>query len=132
MAEIQSAPSLRELSEAASSGRGKHDLWFTNDNTPWILGPEADSEPGRFHVVARMPAIRRVDTDARRQWLRDRMFIVALVNAFRAGRLIDPTTLTEAVAAARAEGVRKGLERARQQYLAAVLPNLTPGGRTDG
>lgn len=104
--------SLEDLNEKASGGQGRKDLWFTNENTPWILGPEADEEPNKFHVVARMPSLRRHDTDARQQWWHDRKFIVALVNAYRSGQLHDDATLSQARADALAQGRREGLEEA--------------------
>jgi len=108
MAETQSAPSLRELSEAA----------------PYPIKLQA------MGIIVHTETHRHANAHLGSREMAE--FVARLVSDYRAGRLIDPTTLTEAVAAARAEGVREGLETARQQYLTAVLPNLTPGGRTDG
>jgi len=93
MAETTSAPSLRELSEAATQGELNYPNWGT------------DFRAGTVLVGMTSPAF---EGNGRA----NRAYICRLWNDHRANRLIDPTTLTEAIASARAEGVREGLERA--------------------
>jgi len=133
MTETQSAPRLRELSDAATAGP-----WFADaEKSDGSYGSGEDTSEGYDTAVIMTEAETRygkpgvlfeshnstvgmIHEESDDEWFRawdavsaaNAAFIVALVNAFRAGRLIDPTTLTEAVAAARAEGVREGLERA--------------------
>lgn len=135
MAETQSAPSLRELSERATPGP-----WFAEAEKSdgsygsgedggegydtAIIMTEAEIRYGKPGVLfeSHNSTVGSISEEHDDEWFRawdavseaNAAFIVALVNAFRAGRLIDPTTLTEAVAAARAEGVREGMEAAAQ------------------
>jgi len=162
MAETQSAPSLRELSEAATQGEWHHcQPFMTVPAERTVHGrvpaarvdyistwPGSGTPPGHRVVV---PMEGRESTMSSH----DMAFVARLVSDYRAGRLIDPTTQTKAVAAARAEGVREGLERAaaaaealrrnsNQDHIqhctevewtirALILtPPTTPGGRTDG
>jgi len=148
MAETQSAPSLRELSEAATQGE-----WRCVESTSYGHVWSDTRELGIWDQGEWLGP-------ARSQGYCNAAFVTRLVSDFRAGRLIDPTTLTEAVAAARAEGVREGLERAagiaecltdaiddlrvirdihnvtacqeRYETTLAAYRALTPGGRTDG
>lgn len=80
-----SAPSLGELSEAATQGAWTYPDWGTDFRTgKTLIGMTSPAFEGNGRA--------------------NRAFIVALVNAFRAGRLIDQTAMAEAVASARAEG----------------------------
>jgi len=125
MAETTSAPSLRELSEAATAGP-----WFAEaEKSDGSYGSSEDTSEGYDTAVIMTEAETRygkpgvlfeshnstvgmIHEESDDEWFRawdavseaNATFIVALVNAFRAGRLIDPTTLSEAVASARAEG----------------------------
>jgi len=93
MAETTSAPSLRELSEAATPGEWRMRKHF-------ISAPSTNPViPGEDVVFSVAYSDRSHDEDNR-----NLAFAARLVSDYRAGRLIDPTTLTEAVAAARAEG----------------------------
>lgn len=79
-----SAPSLGELSEAATQGAWTYPDWGTDFRTgKTLIGMTSPAFEGNGRA--------------------NRAFIVALVNAFRAGRLIDQTAMAEAVASARAE-----------------------------
>jgi len=111
MAETQSAPSLRELSERASPGEWHHcQPFMTVPAERTVHGrvpaarvdyistwPGSGTPPGHRVVV---PMEGRESTMSSH----DMAFVARLVSDFRAGRLIDPTTLSEAVASARAEG----------------------------
>ena len=153
MAETTSAPSLRELSEAAPKGP-----WTVRpqkfDDWGWVRGPLREDGFRPVIFVAMGDDDEAEQSAARAEGRQPRQreaisaFLCRLENDYRAGRLIDPTTLTEAVAAARAEGVREGLERAAGIIEKSAVPALrgvssairalipapptTPGGRTDG
>lgn len=112
-----SVPSLGELNEAATQGEWHHrQAGKTNSGGPldWI----GDAPDGSAHtkiIVGRQCLYGGSD---------DYAFVARLVSNYRAGRLIDPTAIAEAVASARAEGVREGLERA-----AAAAENLAAKSR---
>jgi len=108
MAETQSAPSLRELSEAAPKGP-----WTVRpqkfDDWGWVRGPLREDGFRPVIFVAKGDDDEAEQSAARAEGRQPRQteaisaFLCRLENDYRAGRLIDPTTLTEAVAAARAE-----------------------------
>jgi len=156
MAETTSAPSLRELSEAATKGP-----WYTVD-TPWgegdwIVAGNPDPHAGEFVCLFDGSVIGDDTTDRAAE---NAAFVARLETDYRAGRLIDPTTLTEAVATARAEGYAAGAMDMRDMAANAINASayhpfgkegdalavatlgiaarmvrtlsLTPGGRTDG
>ena len=108
MNETTSAPSLRELSEAATQGEWRMRKHF-------ISAPSTNPViPGEDVVFSVAYSDRSHDEDNR-----NLAFAARLVADYRAGRLIDPTTLTEAVASARAEAV--AAERERTAPIFAVL-----------
>lgn len=124
MAETQSAPSLRELSERAPQGEWTLEK-MPNDagsrsNAFTSFGIEADGKTLLDTLNATGMYLEQEPDgdggydvwDAQGKAVID--YVLALVQAHRAGRLIDPTTLTEAVASARADGIREGLERAAE------------------
>jgi len=127
MAETQSAPSLRELSERATQGEWHHrqaGVVGARGALDWI----GDAPDGSQHTKIIVG----------RQCLyggsHDYAFLARLVSDYRAGRFIDPTTLSEAVASARAEGVREGLERAAKLFearCAAKRGELADNATTD-
>lgn len=116
MAETTSAPSLRELSEAATPGEWHVDMFpYFNMDTGEPQPPQCEGICTRDEAGGLADSIATCGE-------REATFIVALINAFRAGRLIDPTTLSEAVAAARAEGWQpiETAPRDRTRVLVAV------------
>jgi len=165
MAETTSAPSLQELSDRATPGRLDLQAFDLDcGGVPLIAVPDdipvgGTPTNGLVAIATLLPSecpIDHIGPDPRRAQA-NAAYLARLWTDHRAGRLIDPTTLTEAVAAARAEGVREGLEQAvvavgqllegpfsspEEKYQAHVLagqiralipaPPTTPGGRTDG
>jgi len=134
MAETQSAPSLRELSEAVPQCEWKASGRYIGTANHMSLIGECRDENGNWSDT-------KISTAKA-------AFVARLASDYFAGLLIDPTTLSEAVASARAEGVREGLERAAGIIEKSAVPALrgvsaairalipapptTPGGRTDG
>jgi len=101
MAETQSAPSLRELSEAVPQCEWKASGRYIGTANHMSLIGECRDENGNWSDTKTSKA--------------KAAFVARLASDYFASRLIDPTTLSEAVAAARAEGVREGLERAADE-----------------
>jgi hypothetical protein len=96
----------------------------------WMLDPEAFKIWERDHVARagsepRGPTWDQLAVTGRRGAARK--MAASLVAGPLAGRLIDPTTQSEAVASARAEGVREGLERAADE-----VQHLARSPRTAG
>lgn len=149
MAESTSAPSLRELSEAAPKGpwavRPKED-----DDWGFVRGPVGEDGFRPVIFIARCYGDPAEQSAARAEGRQPRQteaisaFLCRLENDYRAGRLIDPTTLSEAVASARAEALKEaavlvnayrysanGNQRAEEAIRALIpAPPTTPGGQS--
>jgi len=102
MAETTSAPSLRELSEAVPRCEWKASGRYIGTANHMSLIGECRDENGNWSDTKTSKA--------------KAAFVARLASDYFANRLIDPTTLSEAVASARAESVREGLETAARLF----------------
>ena len=105
MAETPSAPSLRDVIAALDAAEIQ-ECHVNGDKADVISAPPGSTFINEYRTIARC--------STGPLWIKQAVAIATALNFVRSLDNAPSTTLTEAVAAARAEGVREGLERAAE------------------